>query len=176
MAKEVIRGLLEDSGYKAYPFGYESLLSQIRYDIQKRNPPQNSAVERMRSAPDLIVYDERTGAPLFTEVKFRNARAPSYVKLKSQPLHRYQEYWGDSVLIVVVPCGKMFYAQFVKKLSVDSCEDSSFDLTREFEEVDTIFANIDSQALERYRDLLLRIKEINGNESRITYATERASG
>jgi hypothetical protein len=91
-------------------------------------------------------------------------------------LRRYQEYWGDSVLIVVVPCGKMFYAQFVKKLSVDSCEDSSFDLTREFEEVNTIFANIGSQALERYRNLLLKIKEINGNESRVPYATAGAGG
>jgi hypothetical protein len=177
MAKEVIRGLLEDSEYKAYPFGYESLLSQIRYDIQKRNPLHNSAVERMRTAPDLIVYDERSGTPLFTEVKFRNAREPACVKLKSQPLRWYQKYWGDSVLIAVVPCGKMFYAQFVKKLFVDSSEDSNFDLTREFEEVGAIFTNIDSLALEKYRNLLLKIKEINGNEEgRLAAATEGKQG
>ena len=39
MAKEVIRGLPEDSDYSAYAFGYESLLPHIWYHMQIKRLP-----------------------------------------------------------------------------------------------------------------------------------------
>ena len=35
-AKELVRGLLEESNYRVYPYGYESFLSDVKYELHRK--------------------------------------------------------------------------------------------------------------------------------------------
>ena len=157
IAKEMVRGLLEDSGYKAYAYGYESLLSQIRYDIQKKRPPQTDSIKRLRSTPDLLVYDEYTAQTWYTEVKFRRVDNPHEVELKAELLAWYQKYWNDSVIVVVIPVAKCFYAQYVNKFEefTSSSKDEvlMLNLNKEFLPVHDIFPRIKIETIGDYVEL-----------------------
>lgn len=165
IAKEMVRGLLEDSGYNAYSFGYESLLSQIRYDVQKKHPSETDSIRRLRSTPDLLVYDEQNGQTWFTEVKFRRIENPKEIALKAKPLVWYQKYWNDSVLVVVIPVEHVFYAQYVSKLGdlkLSNTEGSFdeaflFDLTKDFVTINQIFPKIKPETTEKYFSLFGKI-------------------
>lgn len=76
IAKERVRAVLENSGYRVYAFGYESLLSQLGYDVKNRPAvPQNDSNNRMRSTPDLLGYnDDESRQTYFIEVKSSAAR------------------------------------------------------------------------------------------------------
>lgn len=156
IAKEMVRGLLEDSGYNAYAFGYESLLSQIRYDIQKKLPTKTDSIKRLRSTPDLIVYDTQTGQTWFTEVKFRRTDELGLVALKAEPILWYHKYWNDSVLVVVVPVEHVFYGQYVSRLELSSSNTSYplvFNLTKDFLPINQIFSKIKPETTEKYFSL-----------------------
>ncbi len=157
VAKEMVRGLLEDSGYNAYALGYESLLSQIRYDIQKKHPPQTDSIKRLRSTPDLLVCDEHTGQTWFTEVKFRRVDNPNEVELKAESLVWYQKYWNDSVLVAVIPVGQVFYGQYVNKFEELKYSDKNevfvFDLEKEFVPITEIFPKIKIETIADYVEL-----------------------
>ncbi len=159
IAKEMVRGLLEDSGYKAYPFGYESLLTQIRYDIHKRKMTQTDSIRRLRSMPDLLVYDEDNGQVWFTEVKFRRVDSPKDVAIGLEQVSWYQKYWNDSVLVVVIPVESVFYAQYVSKLQLEGLGSSDrnqaivFDLAKEFLPIEQIFSKIKPETMKNYYSL-----------------------
>lgn len=159
IAKEMVRGLLEDSGYKAYPFGYESLLTQIRYDIHKHRLTQTDSIKRLRSMPDLLVYDENNGRVWFTEVKFRRVESPKDVAIGLEQVSWYQKYWNDSVLVVVIPVESVFYAQHVSKLQLQAPSSSdrnqgvAFDLAKDFLPIDQIFPKIAPETMKTYYSL-----------------------
>jgi hypothetical protein len=79
IAKELVKGLLENSGYHVYAFGYESSISQLRFDvaINKGRVPPTPSNDRIRSMPDLIVYDNMRHQTSFVEVKYRSAKTLS---------------------------------------------------------------------------------------------------
>src|SRR5437899_13044039 len=97
-AKEILRGLLEASGYTVYPFGYESSLSSLKMNISG-NIPDSDAVQRIRSMPDYVVSSDH--GLKFVEVKFRKIsehRSRPGVYLKNGDLNRYRQYWGESII------------------------------------------------------------------------------
>lgn len=69
---EFVKGLLEDSKYQTYSFGYEKSIIQLRNDIGNNNikVPDTESNNRMRSMPDLIVYDNEKHETSFVEVKY----------------------------------------------------------------------------------------------------------
>lgn len=161
IAKTLVQGLVEDAGYRVYPYGYESQLSQIRYDVRGQSASNSDSVMRLRSSPDLLVYDSRVGSLYFTETKFRRVDNPYDVALRSDHIRNYRKYWSDSLLIVVIPVEHVFYAQFVKdlKISEGSVANAwmSFDLTKDFMPIDAVFRGVTSELLEQYRKDLERI-------------------
>ena len=116
-AKEILRGLLEASGYKVYPFGYESSLSTLKMTITENSIPESSAVRRVRSMPDYVVTSE-SGLHLL-EVKFRkrlDQQGHPGVLMKNDDLNKYQQYWSESVIALISPYGQRFFCQDVREL------------------------------------------------------------
>lgn len=157
IAKEMVRGLLEDSGYSAYAFGYESWLTHIRYHVKMKKPPETDSIKRLRSTPDLIVFDEQNGQTWYADVKFRRTDNPKEIKLQTQSLVWYQQHWNDSVLIVVIPTDHIFYAQYVNKLGELSCsskhEGCVFDASKDFLPIEQIFPKVKLATIEKYHSL-----------------------
>lgn len=152
-AKELVRGLLEESGYRVYPYGYESFLSDIKYELHRKKLARTDSVKRLRSHPDLVVYDHRINEVTFVEVKFRNISSLEPIGLNAKSILWYQKYWNDSVLVVVVPIGEVFYAQDVNKLPTADVSESdtfvNFDLSTHFIPINKRFL-INREALQNY--------------------------
>jgi len=163
VAKEVVRGLVEDAGYNAYAYGYESLLAQIRYDVQKKKAPSTDSVMRLRSTPDMIILDPENGNTFFAEIKYRRTDNPNNVTLNSETLKLYQKYWHDSILIVVIPVEGVFYAQYVSKLDSSKFGRTiaNFNLDIDFDRLINILPKIETWHLQKYFNLLDDIAILN---------------
>lgn len=156
IAKELVKGLLEISGYKVYPFGYESSISQLRYDVQRRRTvPHTDSNDRMRSMPDLMVYDERELKTSFVEAKFRKTNSPEHVKLTMREIEGYQKYWGDCILVVVIPVEHCFYAQKISKVTLFNGQKShQYNLVKDFGFIEDEFSRVTNESRLRYKAIL----------------------
>jgi hypothetical protein len=135
--KNLTATILFDAGYEVYPFGYESFLANLKRPLYGAGAIHSEVGERIRSTPDLAVLDEETGSLNLVEVKFRgrlwdDKRAHILVNL-------YRKYWSESVLVLICPRGKIFYAQFVRNLTR---EDNRFPVAEDFLPLEEIFKRI----------------------------------
>ncbi len=161
IAKAIVQGLLEESNYRVYPYGYESQLSQIRHDVKRQAAAETESVMRLRSSPDLLVYDSDRGNLFFTETKFRRVNNPHQVSVRAIHLARYKKYWNDSVLVLVIPTERCFYAQRVGDLSAPEnpqrYDTIAFDMTRDFLPIEQIFTKVTRTQLDECCQQLQRI-------------------
>ena len=123
IAKEIVIGLLEESGYFVYPYGFESAFSDIKFRFHEKRLENTPSVKRLRSQPDILVYDPDNNVVSFVEVKFRNPKYKNSIGLDLRQIQWYKEYWNDSLLILVVPYETFFYCQFVDTLSLERSND-----------------------------------------------------
>ena len=113
-AKELIKVLLEKSGYIVYPYGYECTFSGLRKKLF-RNTKNSRTVRRIRSSPDLLVYDKNNKDVHLVEIKMRS-NIKAYI---NQPqMESYREFWNDSLIVLIVPTGNVFYAQKISELEI----------------------------------------------------------
>ena len=151
--KELVKVLLEKSGYLVFPYGYESTLSDIKKRLSYRGTKDSRTVRRIRSSPDLLVYDEKRKDVMLVEVKMR--RAPKETSVKYLRIAHYKEFWNDSILIVVVPSGNVFYAQKVSELEIKQKYDASTD----FEKLEDVFTRVKVEDVSHFRAKALQIME-----------------
>jgi len=135
--KNLVVTILDDAGYEVYPFGYETFLANLKRPLYDAEAIHSEAAERIRSTPDLVVLDKETGDLNLVEVKFRgrlwdDKRAHILVNL-------YRKYWSESVLLLICPRGKIFYAQFVRNLTR---EDNFFPVAQDFLPLEEVFKRI----------------------------------
>ena len=76
--KELLKLLLEKSGYTIYPYGYETTFSDVRKKLNLNSSKNSRTARRIKSSPDLLVYDNDTNDVSLVEVKMR--RAPTETK------------------------------------------------------------------------------------------------
>ncbi len=120
-AKEILRSLLESSGYTVYPFGYESTFYAVKQRLREKRLQKNDLAQRIRSMPDFLVADDEE-LPQLVEVKFRKtweAQAKQMVGFGNWEIGRYKQFWPESVLVLLSPFGDRFFAQFVKNLDIE---------------------------------------------------------
>jgi len=109
-AKELVKVLFEKSGYVVYPYGYECTFSGLRKKLFQ-NAKNSRTVRRIRSSPDLLIHDKKRNDTMLVEVKMRSSK----VWIDNPQLHDYKEFWNDSILVLVVPTGNVFYAQKINE-------------------------------------------------------------
>jgi hypothetical protein len=150
---ELVRVLLEKSGYLVLPYGYENTLSGLISKLGVKETKKSRTVRRIKSSPDLLVYDEPKKDLLLVEVKMRKAPKETKILLYSQRIANYKEFWNDSILVIVVPCGDVFYAQRVGELEVKEEYNASLD----FEKFQSIFTEVKDEDILHFKAKALQI-------------------
>ena len=142
-AKEVVKVLLEKSGYLVYPFGYECTFSDIRKKLQK-NAKNSRTVRRIKSSPEILVYDDLNKDVMLVEIKMRTSERP-FIKYKQ--MKSYKEFWNDSILVLVSPQENGFYAQRVNEIELKD----EYDLTVDFLKFEEVFLRVKLEDICHYR-------------------------
>jgi hypothetical protein len=146
--KNIVKNLLEKSGYKVYPFGYETLLSDVKSRLTK-DTKNSRTVRRIRSSPDLLIYDEQKNDLLLVEIKMRTSYPP---KIKPRLIERYKEFWDDSILVIVVKEGNVFYAQRISELEITP----EYYRIADFEKLQDIFIRVSEEDILHYKEIALQ--------------------
>lgn len=144
--KDLIKVLLQKSGYSVTPYGYESTLSEIKNKLGARGTKNSRTVRRIRSSPDLLVYDEDRKDLMLVEVKMRSAPKETSIKYLKR-IADYKEFWNDSILVVIIPCGDMMYAQKVSELETKN----TYNATRDFEKFEKIFTRVKTEDISHFK-------------------------
>lgn len=142
---DLIRGLLEKSGYSVYLNGYEERFSEIKEYLNKHDVRKSGTVRMIRSSPDLIVYDRRKKDVMLVEVKMRRAPNENYVVLNQDlgKLVSYWEFWKDAILVIAIPCGQIFYARKFWELELKT----AYNPTTEFQRFEDFFVDVNKNDL-----------------------------
>ena len=110
--KDIVMLLLDKCGYEVYPYGYESFFPNLKRQLYESQPSE--VASRVRCTPDLLVRDTSGERVDLVEVKARSVHANRGIEINEVEL--YLKYWSESLVILVVPSGNYFYAQYVHKL------------------------------------------------------------
>jgi hypothetical protein len=153
--KELLKVLLEKSGYTIYPYGYETTFSDVRKKLNSKTAKNSRTARRIKSSPDLLVYDVEKNDVSLVEVKMRRAPTETKILIYGKLISAYKEFWNDSILIVVVPCGHVFYAQRVSELMVKE----SYNAVRDFQKLEDIFCKVIAEDILHFREQALQIME-----------------
>jgi Holliday junction resolvase len=157
--KDLVKVLLENAGYKVYPYGYESTFSDIKNKLREKGSGDSKTAHRIRCSPDLLVYDGKTKDVMLVEVKMRRQRNEKYVSIykgaKLKRIANYIEFWNDSILILVIPLGNVFYAQKMSELTPKDW----YDITTDFEKIEDVFTRIEAKDMRYFQARAYRIME-----------------
>lgn len=146
--KDMVKLLLEKSGYTVYPYGYESTFSHVKSKLTK-STKNSKTVRRIRSSPDLLVLDEQRNDLMLVEVKMRTHLPPN---IKQRQIENYKEFWDDSILVLVVPQDNVFYAQKISELETKQ----KFYRLVDFEKFQDIFTRVREEDLMDFKSKALR--------------------
>jgi len=152
--KDLIKVLLQKSGYSVFPYGYESTFSEIRNKLAEKGTKNSRTVRRIRSSPDLLVYDKDRKDLMLVEVKMRGAPRETNIKYLKRIVD-YKEFWNDSILVVIVPCGDVMYAQRISELEVKQ----TYNAIADFEKFEDVFTRVKAEDVSHYREKALKIME-----------------
>jgi hypothetical protein len=146
--KELVKIMLEKSGYTVYSYGYEGPFADIRKKLTDTKTKNSKTVRRIRSSPDLLVYDGAKKDLFLVEVKMRRAPKETKVLIYPELIANYKEFWNESILVVVVPCGKVFYAQRISELEAKG----EYDATTDFLRLEEFFCRVTEEDLAHFRE------------------------
>jgi hypothetical protein len=145
---DLVRGLLQKSGYSVYLNGYEERFSEIKEYLNDGALRNSRTVRMIRSPPDLVVYDKRKRDVVLLEVKMRRAPKANSVLIYSDLIQCYKEFWDDAILVIAIPCGQVFYAQRFRELETKGEYNAEID----FESFEDIFTEVNKAELEAYKE------------------------
>jgi hypothetical protein len=166
LINDVVSLLLQKSGYLVIPYGYESTHPSLLKKIHDGEIIQTKTVKRIRYSPDLLVYDDVNRSLVLVEVKMRTANPENKIFFDSYRISRYKEFYDDTILVLVVNTGDIFYAQKIETL--DSSK-NYYDVTTEFQKFEDFFDQVQEDDLSQFRDKAL---EIMGKEKSPTINSE----
>jgi hypothetical protein len=151
-AKNLVKVLLQKSGYSVYPYGYENTLPEIREKLYSKETKNSPTVRRIRASPDILVYDNEKKDLLLVEVKLRNSETPwlEYRKMKI-----YQEFWNDSILVLLVPFNHVFYAQRLCELECKEKYNPDID----FLKLEEIFLHVKKEDVLHFKTDALKLMQ-----------------
>jgi hypothetical protein len=147
---DLIKGLLQKSGYSVFLNGYEERFSEIKECLNDNAVKNSRTVRMIRSSPDLIVYDKGKKDVLLAEVKMRRAHNEKSVWLydKLEKMANYREFWRDAILVIVIPIGQVFYAQKFSELEVKN----SYNAETDFRRFEDFFSDVNQDDLADFKE------------------------
>jgi DNA-directed RNA polymerase subunit RPC12/RpoP len=165
LAQVLIEMILREFGYEVYPYGYETYLTSITRFMRKRDA--NISAWKVRTSPDLFVYDRELNDGFFVETKATNAPDESKYWISKSVLDMYLTYWPEVVLVVYCMRSMNIYCRNVRDIcpeklhteqsSITGRDNYVINLKDEFGALPDYFRLIEP---ERYRDFCQRIRRI----------------
>jgi hypothetical protein len=155
----MIKVMLQKSGYTVYPYGYESTFSDVKSKLTKESR-NSKTVRRIRSSPDLLVYDDQKNDLMLVEVKMRGTCPPA---IRPRMIENIKEFWNDSILAIVVPEGNVFYAQRINDLETKQ----EYYRLSDFEKFQDIFTRVRAEDISHYKDIALQSMKKTQKESNL---------
>jgi len=143
-----VRTILDMSDYMVFPYGFESAFSYIKIQLHKGEITDTPTARKIRSSPDLLVYDPSDKDIKLVEVKSRNYDDEKDVVIDK--IGWYKKYWEGSILSVIIPHGHWFYAQYIDKLEIRG-PSKGYNLRDEFEKFEDIFPKVNTDTLYRFK-------------------------
>ncbi len=162
--KEIVKAMLEKSGYIVYPYGYESTLPDVKSKL--RDARDSETTRRIKSSPDLLVYDDQMNDLMLVEVKMRSRIPP---QIKPRIIENYKKFWNDCILVLVVPEGNGFYAQRIRQLQTKEV----YYRIEDFEKLQDVFARVRTEDVSHFKDIALQNMKIHRLYSPFGYRRRR---
>ena len=175
MGRDIIRSLLERSGYTVCAYGYEETLldAKSKYTYKKYN---SMTGHRLTHSPDLLVYDDKD-VMMLVEVKTRGKTKrvqAGEVWIDSHELNPLRDFWSDSILALVVEEEDVFYAERMNEFEVQKSDRYPLTTFKKFQE---IFTRVNPEAIAYHKNVALQMFKIFGSErDEIVYSPERWKG
>jgi hypothetical protein len=91
---------------------------------------------------------------MLVEVKMRGKSPPM---IRAREIKNVEEFWNDSVLVVVVPEGNVFYAQRISELEI---QESDYYQLSDFEKFQDIFTRVQAEDISYYKGIALQNMKI----------------
>jgi Holliday junction resolvase len=153
---EIVKAMLEKSGYTVCHYGYEYTMLDA---LSKRTFKKSSSTtgRRIRSSPDLLVYDDKE-VIMLVEVKTRTTSRwtrSGKVRINSDELEHLKDFWNDSILAIVIPEG--IYAQRISELEI---QQDGYQRLSDFKEFKDVFNRVKSEDISHYEEIATEIFEI----------------
>ncbi len=158
---ELVSTLLEKSGYLVVPYGYEKQLSSVKRELKKSLG--SVTADKIRSSPDLLVYDREKKDAKLVEVKMSSYPHP---RLNRAQLENYRTYWDDAILVMVLPFDNVFYAQRIHDLGLKQDFDS-YDPSSNFRKIQVVFDRIETKDLEYFGNIAHNLIEAMGKKQSV---------
>ncbi|MCR3907148.1 MAG: hypothetical protein NUK62_09010 [Tenericutes bacterium] len=158
-AKEIVKVILEKSGYLVYPYGYECTFSDVRNKLRK-SAKNSRTVRRIKSSPDIRVYDDKNNDVFLVEIKMRTSKKPW---IKHNQMKSYKEFWNDSILVLVTPQDYCFYAQRICELE----SKDEYDLSTDFLKFEEIFLRTNPNDIVHFKNEAKKFIERPSKASKI---------
>ena len=117
LSQVIIEAIFQEFGYEVYPYGYESYLTNIIKFMRKGNA--NIPTIKVRSTPDLFVYDRELNDGFFLEVKATNTPDETKFWIPKLTLQNYINYWPEAILVIYCIPSMNIYCRQVKDISTE---------------------------------------------------------
>lgn len=151
---EVIKLLLEKSGYLVIPYGYDSTHPSLCKKIREEGIEETRTVLRIRCSPDLLVYDDKNKKLILVEVKMRKPRTVDQVWISGRMVSMYQQFWDDAILVMVIDKDDIFYAQEICNLDPSK---KNYDVRIDFRRIEEMFERVQAKDLSNFKNKALEI-------------------
>jgi hypothetical protein len=99
-AETIISTILEYAGYRVVRLGVEEAVSEVKAGVARGESPLKLP-DQLRTAPDFLVVDPRSGVTTLLEVKFRRTFDDEVARLLHLRLKQQVALWPGTVTAIV---------------------------------------------------------------------------
>jgi hypothetical protein len=153
-AENIIEYLINSmQDWECIKFGVENHIKDLRKAIRKEINPTTKKIKTM---PDFVAFNEKTGETFFIEVKFRskfidfNTNKPAY---RIDFLTQSKKYWPGTKLIILQDYEPYFWVVDLDRIKEGMCKmgkdfESYWDFEEIKEDIKNIFPELKDETIE----------------------------
>jgi len=117
IAQVIIESILRKFSYEVFPYGYESYLTSIIKELSK--PNTDEMVEKIRSSPDLIIYEPEHRRAFLLEIKSFGGSGNKY-SIRKEVYDKYLHHWPNALLTILSTKSKEIYVQSFESIDISA--------------------------------------------------------
>jgi hypothetical protein len=124
IAQIIVETIFIEFGFEVFPFGYESYFTSIIRNLSGNGSVSSTAL-RLRSMPDLMVFNPTTKSAFLIEVKSTKVNYGEYL-IGTISADRYAKFWAESFLAIVCARSQEIFTARISELNLPTRSRKSF--------------------------------------------------